>query len=264
MKITTPAFLVAAGAGLLLLFTACYTVPVTGRSSFSMLSDSELAQMSAEQFAQMKQEFPISSDPKYTAMVDRVGRRIAEAAEDDIPYSDWEFVVFDDAGSINAFAMAGGKVGVFTGIFRVAANDDELAVVMGHEIAHVAARHVNERASQQMGMQVGGVLIGAVLGSGTGGQIAQQAYGLGSGLAGLSFSRGMEQEADHIGLIYAARAGYDPRAAVPFWEKMEVESSGQAAPPEFLSTHPSGDSRMTFLQEIMPEAVAEYEIATTP
>ena len=209
----------------------------------------------------MKAEQAVSTDPAHNAMVQRVGRRIAEAAGDDIPDADWEFVVFDDSTQINAFAMSGGKVGVFTGLLELVDSDDELATVMGHEVAHVAARHSNERMSQQILVAGGGIALGVGT-SGTEMSSAERAallaaYGIGAGIGSLAYSRSHETEADEIGQIYAAKAGYDPRAAVTFWKKMAAAGSGNK-PPAFLSTHPSDEKRIERLEKNMPFALLEY------
>lgn len=246
---------------LVLLFASgCQTVPQTGRSALHLVSSDRLAAMASAQFGELKQNTPISRDPKYTSMVNRVGERIAYVAAADMPNAQWEFVVFDDDDQINAFAMPGGKVAVYTGIFKIARTDDELAVVMGHEVAHVAAGHGNERVSQQM-LAAGGALavgLGTRDMSSSERQLIMAAYGAGATLGVmLPYSRYHESEADEIGLIYAAQAGYDPRAAITFWQRMEAQKSG--APPEFLSTHPSGSTRIRKLNELMPKAVAIYE-----
>ena len=215
--------------------------------------------MSAVEFDQLKQKTPISRNPTYNAMVNRVGERIAYVAAPDMPNAQWEFVVFDDDDQINAFAMPGGKVAVYTGIFKVAKTDADLAVVMGHEVAHVAAGHGNERVSQQI--VATGINLTAVALTQDMDNTQRQLLlaGLGAGTAVgviLPFSRYHESEADEIGLMYAAKAGYDPRAAIGFWERMEVQKSG--SPPEFLSTHPSGSTRVRKLNELMPKAYQVY------
>jgi predicted Zn-dependent protease len=244
--------------GLSIWMTGCHTVPQTGRSALHLVPSDQLASMASAQFGQLKQTTPISRDPTYNAMVRRVGERIAYVAAPDMPNAQWEFVVFDDDSQINAFAMPGGKVAVYTGIFKVAQSDADLAVVIGHEIAHVAAGHGNERVSQQL-LAAGGAV---ALQFGTNDmdssdrQLIMAAYGAGASLGViLPYSRYHESEADEIGLIYAAKAGYDPRAALGFWQRMEAQGGG--APPEFLSTHPSGSTRIRKLNELMPKA---YEI----
>jgi len=245
----------------LLSAVGCQTVPQTGRSALHLMPADQLASMASAQFGQLKAETPISTDPKYNAMVRRVGERIAYVAAPDLPNAQWEFVVFDDDDQINAFAMPGGKVAVYTGIFKVAKTEADLAVVMGHEIAHVAAGHGNERVSQQM-LAAGGALalqLGTRDMDSSEQQMIMAAYGAGATLGVvLPYSRYHESEADEIGLLYAAEAGYDPRAAIGFWERMEAQKSG-ASPPEFLSTHPSGSTRIRKLNQLMPKAVAAYE-----
>jgi predicted Zn-dependent protease len=247
-------------AAILLWATGCHTVPMTGRSALHLVPSDQLASMASAQFGQLKQESPISRDPTYNAMVRRVGERIAYVAAPDMPNAQWEFVVFDDDEQINAFAMPGGKVAVYTGIFQIAKNDADLAVVMGHEIAHVAAGHGNERVSQQL-LATGGALalqLGTSDIDSSDRQMIMAAYGAGTTLGiMLPYSRYHESEADEIGLIYAAKAGYDPRAALGFWERMEAQKSG--APPEFLSTHPSGSTRIKKLNALMPKAYEIYK-----
>ena len=258
-----PILLCGAIFGLLLLvISSCYTVPVTSRSGINMVSDEYVVKESIKQFDLMKAQYPLSRNVRYVNMVREVGRRIADAASADIYLADWEFVVFEDPSSLNAFAMAGGKVGVFTGIFKVVETEDDLAIVIGHEIAHVAAKHVNERLSKQQLGQAGKIGL-AVITSGQAPLVQGailDAYGLGSSMGGLGFNRKMEKEADEIGLIYAARAGYNPEAAYGLWERMSDENS-YSAPPQFLSTHPSHGTRIWNLRAAMPAAIAEYEIA---
>lgn len=253
--------LIALFTALLFWATGCHTVPQTGRSALHLVPSDQLASMAAAQFGQLKQDTPISRDPTYNAMVRRVGERIAYVAAPDMPNAQWEFVVFDDDSQINAFAMPGGKVAVYTGIFNVAKSDADLAVVMGHEVAHVAAGHGNERVSQQL-LATGGALalqVGTSDMDSSDQQMIMAAYGGLTTVGGiLPFSRYHESEADEIGLIYAAKAGYDPRAAVGFWERMEAQKSG-ATPPEFLSTHPSGATRIKKLNALMPKAYEIYK-----
>jgi predicted Zn-dependent protease len=243
----------------LLFSTGCYTVPQTGRSALRLVPNDQLAASASAQFGQLKQQTPISRDPTYNAMVRRVGERIAYVAAPDMPNAQWEFVVFDDDSQINAFAMPGGKVAVYTGIFKVAKTEDDLAIVIGHEVAHVAAGHGNERVSQQM-LAAGGALalqIGTSDMDSADRNMLLAAYGAGTTVGViLPYSRYHESEADEIGLIYAAKAGYDPRAAVGFWERMSAQGGG--APPEFLSTHPSGSTRVRKLNELMPKAMQAY------
>ena len=245
-----------------LFFSACTTVPQTGRSALHLVSPDALASNAAVQFGQLKQETPISRDPKYNSMLQRVGDRIAYVAGPDMPNAQWEFVVFDDDDQMNAFAMPGGKVAVYTGLFKVVQTEADLALVVGHEIAHVVAGHSAERVSQQM-LAAGGALalqIGANQSdlSSREKQLLLAAYGAGATLGViLPYSRLHESEADEIGLIYAAKAGYDPRGAIPFWQRMEAQKG--ATPPEFLSTHPSDSTRLRKLNALMPRAFQVYQ-----
>ena len=248
--------------GVVLWLSGCYTVPKTGRSSLSFVSEDKLAAAAAMEFAKIKLEKPISVNPDYNKRVQRVGERIAWVARNDITNANWEFVVFEGDDQINAFAMPGGKVAVYTGLLEVAKTDDELAIVIGHEVAHVAARHSNERFSQQR-MKSGFLNVGS---------LALSVVGLGSlesqvlltvvgasaelGLV-LPYSRKHENEADHIGLLYAAEAGYDPHAAITFWERVEAMDEEEDTP-EFLSTHPSGEKRIRKLWVQMPKALEIY------
>lgn len=248
--------------------TGCASVNETGRSQMSLISDDEVASMAVSQFDQMKQEMPLSNDAAKKAQLQRVGERIVKAARDRgadlLPADQWEFVLFE-SDQVNAFAMPGGKVGFYTGIFPLFQSDDDMAVVMGHEIAHVSAHHGAEKVSHQLANQLAGVAL--ALGLGVGGvdgdtqQIVMASYGAGSSLGFiLPYSRTMESEADHIGLIYSSAAGYDPRAAPSFWQRMAAQ--GGSRPPEFLSTHPSEDSRIKRLNELVPEVLPIYYKAT--
>ncbi len=217
--------------------------------------------MASIQFERLKREAPISRDANYNAMLRRVGERIAYVAAPDMPNAQWEFVVFDDPGRVNAFAMPGGKVAVYTGIFKVAKTENDLAVVVGHEIAHISAGHGNERVSQQL-LAAGGAMalqVGMEDIDSFDQQMLMAAYGASTtiGLI-LPYSRKHESEADEIGLIYAAKAGYDPRAAVGFWERMEAQKTGFTSP-EFLSTHPSDSNRIDKINALMPKAYEIYK-----
>jgi predicted Zn-dependent protease len=233
--------------------SACGTVPVTGRQQLMLISESDETQMGLTAYRDILSKETISRDQRLNALVQRVGRRIAAVAER--PDYQWEFRVVDK-DEANAFALPGGKVAVYTGILKYTRTDAGLAVVMGHEVAHALARHGAERISQSsaanaligLGAAVAGVQDPTIM------QAISAAYGVG---VELPFGRGQESEADHIGLILMAKAGYDPREAVPFWQRM---SSGQggSGPPEFLSTHPSGQTRIRQLQEWMPEALSHY------
>ncbi len=251
-----------AGAMLLALGAGCYQVPVTGRSAINTVSDAAVNQMSLEAFAQLKKSHPLSRNRALIEQVQRVGERLAKVAFWDVPNADWEFVVFEVPNQINAFAMAGGKVGVFTGLFKIIENDDQLASVLAHEIAHVAAKHVNERLSQDMVIQGGGLVVGGIMSTtGTGALTANavlDAYGLSTGIGAVSFDRKKEKEADHIGVMYMARAGYNPEESIRVIEHLEAATAGLAAPPAFLSTHPSNPERLLQLIDLMPKALVAF------
>lgn len=248
--------------GLSLVLSGCYTVPETGRSAFSFVSEEYLSSVAADEFAKVKLTMPISNNPDYNDRVLKIGQRIAEVAKDDIPDADWEFIVFEDDSQINAFAMPGGKVAVYTGLLKVVETDDELAIVIGHEVAHVAARHSGERFSHGL-LSSGLINVGAIALSSTGLGYTESELLLGAVGAGaelgvmLPFSRKHENEADHIGLLYAAEAGYNPYAAITFWKRIEALDEGDG-PPEILSTHPSGETRIRKLWIQMPEALEVY------
>ncbi len=228
---------------------ACEVAPVTGRDQFVIVSDQQANQMGASAYQKIRAEKRISNDRRYTQPVQQVGRRLA--AVTDNPGIRWEFTVFEDS-SANAFALPGGKIGVNTGLFQVTRTEAQLAAVIAHEMAHVVARHPSERVSRQVAVQSGLALAGAGGGAQYADLLAQAAT---LGLV-LPFSRQQESEADRIGLIYMARAGYDPRAAIEVWQNFQ--SHGGARPPEFLSTHPSPGNRIERLRSYMPEAMAVY------
>ena len=234
-----------------------------GGCGTAMLSDAHLAKQAKSQFSQMKKAEKLSKNASYKAMVNRIGKRIAGVAQVDLPGTEWEFVVFDK-NEANAFAMPGGKVGVNSGLITLAnGNEDEVAAVIGHEVAHVALRHSNKRMSQAIGIGLGGLILETAIRnkSETDRLLTRGAYGAGTtvGLA-LPYSRSNEREADHRGLLYSAMAGYDPRGAVSFWEKMVKASSGGKIP-EFLSTHPNPSNRIEFLEANMEKALALYREA---
>lgn len=247
----------------LLLGGGCYEVPVTGRTAINMVSDQEVIKQSLAAFAQVKKKYRVSGNRAQNDEVQRIGERLAKVAFWDVPDADWEFVVFDAPNEINAFAMPGGKVGVFSGLFKIVDNDDQLASVLAHEIGHVAARHVNERLSQQMAVQGGGILVGGLMsGSGAGGltsNAVMEAYGLSSNFTVIGFDRKKEAEADHIGLMYMARAGYRPEEAIRILEHLEEVTAGKGPANSWFSTHPSTPDRITQLRELLPDAQRAYE-----
>jgi len=241
------------------LLAGCYTVPETGRKSVILPIGDEVAQGAAA-FADMKSKEKLSANPVYNAQVERVGKRIAQAVGSDLPSAQWEFVVFDEPKTINAFALPGGKVGVYSGLLKLVSSDDEIAIVMGHEIAHVTARHGAERMSQGLIAAAIGMGLGIASHDSKNSDLLLASYGVFAGGAMLKFSRNDESEADHIGLHYAAKAGYDPHAAITFWQKMAKANTGSNVP-VFLRTHPTDERRITDLQGWMPEAMPLYEAA---
>ena len=239
-------------------------MPVTGRSQLNLLSAGEEMQLGLTSFEQTKKDTPISKDPAANALLQKVGRRIAAVAGADMPNAQWEFVVFDSKEA-NAFCLPGGKVGVYTGILPVTRDEAGLATVVGHEIAHAVARHGGERISEAMVMQTGGSLLGAGLSQADPRwqAVASTAYGVTTTVGReLPHSRSQESEADHIGLIYMARAGYDPEAAVKFWERFMAYNNQQGgSTPAFLRTHPTDEKRIRQLKEWLPEAKAQMQPA---
>jgi predicted Zn-dependent protease len=243
--------------GLTLLVAACATAPFTGRRQLLLTSEGTETNMGYQAFQQVKHHYKICRDPALNAEVTRVGKRIAAAAHR--PDYHWEFVVFDSKEA-NAFCLPGGKVGIFTGILKYTKNEGGLATVISHEVAHALARHAGERLSQSMLAQVGGIGLGAALGGvGTAaGQAIMEGYSLGTQLGILlPYSRTQEYEADHIGLILMAKAGYDPEQAVKFWQRMMVKDKDVKLP-QFLSTHPNDANRLRELQAFLPEARKYY------
>ena len=253
---------------LLLFLAACSTVAITGRKQLDLVSDSEILAMSFRQYDEFLKTHQLSKDKKNARLVKKVGRRIANAVEkflrskgksDLIKDYKWEFnLVEDDA--VNAWCMPGGKVVVYTGILPYTKNENGLAVVMGHEIAHAVARHGAERMSQELLRNVGGIALAIALSdeSPETRNAWLLAYGLGTQVGVmLPYSRLHESEADHLGLIFMALAGYDPRGAVTFWQRMA--RSGGAKPPEFLSTHPSDETRINDIKKLLPEAMKYYK-----
>ena len=253
-------FVAALALGAAITFTGCTTVPVTGRSQFNIMSPGQEMQLGLTSFQELKKETPVSNDAAMNALVEKVGKRIAAIATPDMPNAQWEFVVFESKEA-NAFCLPGGKVGVYTGILPITKDEAGLATVLGHEVAHAVARHGGERMSEAVLMQTGGQILGASLSSADPRMqaAAMVAYGVGAKLGReLPHSRAQESEADHIGLIYMARAGYDPEQAVKFWERFAEYNKQQGDnTPAFLRTHPLNEVRIRQLQEWMPEAKAK-------
>ena len=236
----------------------CQQVPVTGRSQFILVDEGEVAALSAAEFAKMKK---LPADPRLPKLRE-IGLKIVAAARRDDragvlpPASRWEFAIIDDK-SPNAFAMPGGKIGFHTGMFAFAPTDDDLAVIMGHEVAHVICRHGSERISQTMGVAIAVAIADEATRDSSaktrGTWMAAVGIGAQYGIL-LPFSRSHESESDRLGLIFMARAGYNPEAAPAFWTRFG-KAGGKT--PEFLSTHPSDSTRVAQLRQWMPEAKAQ-------
>jgi predicted Zn-dependent protease len=253
-----------------LALAGCYTNPVTGRKSLVLLSQGEEVTLGAQSFQQIREKEKVSTDPALTARANRIGQRIAQAVGNELPDAKWEFVVFDSK-ELNAFALPGGKVGVYTGLMQLAENDAELAAVMGHEIGHVIGRHGAERMSEAMVIAGVGALGSAAVEAKTQDPQTRQLFDLAYGGATtlgrvLPHSRSNESEADRMGAIYAARAGYDPRAAITFWQKMMAQKqaadkskSGGGALSAIFSTHPADEKRIADLKALMPSVLPTYE-----
>ncbi len=248
----------------ILFLAACSTVPLTGRKQLSLVNESEIQQQAGQAYRQFlsNPKTRVVSNSSDAQRVKTIGGRIANAIGrymsqngygDQYNYK-WEFNLVESK-DINAWCMPGGKVAVYTGILPVTGTDAGLATVMGHEIAHAIAHHASERASQGAAAQMGGGLIGAATG---GSEAMGQLYGLGGQLALLKYSRNQESEADRLGLIFMAMAGYNPQSAVDFWTRMSKAKEGGGAPPEFLSTHPSDETRIRAIQKRLPEALKYY------
>jgi predicted Zn-dependent protease len=242
----------------------CYTVPQTGRSSFVLINSSDEISTGLQAFQLLKKSEKISGDTQASALVKRVGSRIAKAAREDLPKAEWEFVLFENEEP-NAFALPGGKVGVYTGILSITKDEAGLATVLGHEIAHVTARHGSERMSQYMALGALGTGLRIGLNSTemdrTTKNLIFAAYGIaGTAAAVLPHSRMQESEADKIGLIYMAKAGYPPREAVNFWTRFkEYKDKNGGSPPEFFSTHPTDERRIKEIESLVPQAEIYYK-----
>ncbi|MBE0637656.1 MAG: M48 family metallopeptidase [Bacteroidales bacterium] len=250
------------------LMYACSTVPLTGRRQLSMLPESELTAMGMTAYTDFMSQNKVSADNAQTRMVKDITGKITGAAEQYLIQNGlesriadfrWEINLIND-DTPNAWAMPGGKMVVYTGILPYTKTPEGLAVVIGHEIAHVVARHGNERMSQGLLIQTGGLALSVALAEKPAEtqQLFMAAFGIGSQVGiSLPFSRTHEYEADYLGLMFMAMAGYNPNAAVEFWERMS--SMGGAKPPEYLSTHPSDQNRIAQIQKMMPEAMKYYK-----
>ncbi len=249
------------------------TVPITGRQQTLMVSDGEVLSLSTQQYQEFMKTAKLSTNATNTALVKRVGQNLANAVNNylqsnglanDLQYYNWTFNLVQD-NQVNAWCMPGGLICVYEGLLPVTQNEASLAIVLGHEIAHAVARHSAEQMStqikQQQGLQIGTAVAG-MLGMGTNTQsIVQAIVAQGFNFKNLKYSRNHENEADHMGLIFAAMAGYDPQVATAFWQRMAASNTNQTA--EFLSDHPSDATRISNIQGWMPEALKYYKPQTT-
>jgi predicted Zn-dependent protease len=255
--------------GILVVLASCSEVAITGRKQLNLIPSNTIQKMSFESYDQFLKDNTVSTDSDKVAMVQGVGVRIQKAVEkycyengmyDSLKGYDWQFTLIEDE-NVNAWAMPGGKVVVYTGLLPVARDETGLAVVMGHEIAHAIARHGNERMSQGLLVELGGMALSEALKSKpTETQnLFMKSYTVGSQYGVLlPYSRVHESEADHMGLIFMAMAGYNPEEAVGFWQRMSEASKGPK-PPELLSTHPSDATRISNIRDLLPEAMRYYE-----
>ena len=252
-----------------LMWYGCSSVPVTGRKQLSFIPASEMNSLAASSYKETLSSSRLSSNAEQTATLKRVGGRISKAVEQymhdnnkssAIKGFQWEFNLIDDP-QVNAWCMPGGRVAFYTGILPICQNDAGIAVVMGHEIAHAVANHSGERMSQELIVQMGGIGLATALQqkSAQTQQIALSVFGVGTQVGAiLPYSRLHEFEADKLGVIFMAMAGYDPNEAPKFWERMQALSGGNA-PPQFLSTHPSDSKRISELKAAIPEAMKYYK-----
>lgn len=249
------------------------TVPITGRKQKLLVSDEQVLSLSNQQYTEYMQSAKPSVNAANTAMVKRVGQKLAAAVEtylktngfaSEVQNYSWEFNLVQET-QVNAFCMPGGKIVVYEGLLPVTQDESSLAIVLGHEIAHAVAKHSAERISNSLRQQYSGQILGAVLqGTGVGSnwqQIGAAAFGLGSQIGSSAYSRSQESEADHLGLIFAAMAGYDPQVAVAFWQRMSSATGGGSS--SLFSDHPSDATRIKNIQGWLPEAMKYYSPAGT-
>lgn len=249
---------------IIVLVFSCQKVPLTGRQQFTPLPESQILSLSFQNYNQVLQSSQLSNDQQDVQMIKRVGKKLASSVEnyfrennlnDRIDDFEWEFNLIKDDDMVNAWCMPGGKVAFYTGILPVCENEQGVATVMSHEIAHAIAKHGNERMAQQLAVQLGGMALSVALSEEpeTTQQLAFAAFGLGAqyGLL-LPYSRKHESEADELGIYFMSMAGYDTNAAVDFWQRMAQQ--GGERPPEFMSTHPSPENRVAHIKRVIPKA----------
>lgn len=245
------------------------TVPITGRKHKLLVDDAQVLTLSTQQYNQVLKSSTLSSNATNTAMVKRVGQRLATAVEtylknngmsNELQYYKWEFNLVK-SNSVNAFCMPGGKIVVYEGILPVTKDEASLAIVLGHEIAHAVAKHSAEQLSKQMRQQYGTQILSTVVSTATNnsnnGALLESIASQGFSFANLKYSRDNETEADYMGLVFAAMAGYDPQVAIPFWERMAASSTNSKS--EIFSDHPSDAHRIAELKKRMPEALQYYK-----
>ena len=266
-------------AALALLTAACgtsNTVPITGRKTRLLVDDTQILSLSTQQYQEYMQSAKLSTNQTNTAMVKRVGQNLATAVENfltnngyaqEVQNFQWEFNLVNNSEA-NAFCMPGGKIVVYEGMLPITQDETSLAIVLGHEIAHAIAKHSAEQLSKQMRQQTAAQIGGSVLtqvanAKGLGGyaQVLDMVAQTGFNFANLKYSRDNETEADRLGLIFAAMAGYDPQLAIPFWQRMAQMSTSSTS--EIFSDHPSDEKRIAELQKRMPEALSYYNPPTT-
>lgn len=247
---------------------SCSKVPITGRRQMKLLPETKLISLAQQEYTKfLAASTVLAANDSNSILVKKVGNKISaeitkylatQKQSKRLTGYKWEFNTIK-SNTVNAWCMPGGKVVVYTGLLPVTQNEAGLAVVMGHEIAHAIAQHGNERMSQQMAIQMGGTALAVAMETQPAqtAQIFNQVYGVGSGLGALAYSRKHESEADKLGLCFMAMAGYDPNAAVAFWERMA--KAGGGSPPQFLSTHPSDETRIKEIKAYMPKAMKFYK-----
>ena len=255
-------FISCLGVAALVVFTACQTVPYTGRRHMILVSQDQEKGLGAQTYQETLKKSKLSADEEKVEMIRRVGGRLGQAADN--PDFDWEFNLIEDDKMVNAWCLPGGKVAFYTGILPMTRDEDGVAVVMGHEIAHALARHGAERMSQAMPAQFLGQALSILLANNPAlvRNVFNQAYGLAAGGVLSAYSRKQESESDRIGLIIMAKAGYDPRHALDFWGRMaKIGKSPGSALEKFLSTHPNDEIRQKQIKDWLPEALKYYQSA---
>lgn len=251
----------------LVALVGCTTNPITGRSSLQLVDNANIATMAAQEYQKTLTESKVITGTAQAKAVQSVGNKIKNAAEQyyrnigrekDLAGYNWQFTLLDNPQQ-NAWCMPGGKVAVYSGILPITKDDAGLAVVMGHEVSHALAGHGNERISQSMVAQMGGALLGASISKGQWSEVFNKVYPLGAQVGLLAYGRSQELEADQMGLYLMAMAGYDPKQAIPFWQRMDAASGGKKSTPEFLSTHPGPENRIAKLNQHMSTALEYYK-----